>query len=267
MLLGWAVAAVLVLGGLLLEPMARVVSPTFAVGLASRWGSDEALTAWIWSMQDELDRGRTPFGAGLRPDDGDVWESPPSLRDPWGARWRIRARLPVDPRGDPFYAWTWAYSVGPDGHDDRGLGDDVMLRPMRATFRGGALVHWRIREEPGRVLIICGAALAAYAALAWRFVPSRRGSIALELVRSIVLAAPWASAVLAYLAAIGSSYWRDEAAREVEAALALRVPAEFAVIGTVILATVSLALAWRLTRPRADEASSPGVSRPPRASA
>lgn len=125
----------------------------------------------------------------------------PSMRtgvDPWGAGWHA---LPARP-GAPF-----VYSIGPDGVDQQGKGDDVPAREPAADPRLVTALAWG-PELAGLAAFLCG-----WFALAKGCLRQPRGRALGEAGRMLVLAlGPWllGSAALYWLA--GALPWPVPAA-------------------------------------------------------
>lgn len=239
MIVGWVVAVLLMLAAAFLVPLARVTSPPLAVALASDFGLDHDLEDWV--AEAHLDFARSAAD--------EVVQSPAPLTDPWGRPWRMRRT--------PFVDWElevvlqgagWAYSTGPDGVDDLGSGDDVFVEEA-ATFDGG-LIPDVVQRRAGGTLVGLAVLLGLYTTVAWLIVPSHRRSRSDEALLAGGLALPWVMLTSLWMVLLLGSAPATRTAQRVEEELALRVPATWATIGTVALASFSLALAWRLTRPR-----------------
>lgn len=166
-----ALAALLLLLAAFLQPVWRGLQPEVAVGAELRH---------FFSMDPAY-----PF------------DGTPGL-DPWGRRWV--AKLGTDPSGRAIYRWL--YSLGPDGVDQGGAGDDVL-----AIAGGRGLLFLGIADSVYLWAPICLFGLGVFAlGWSWRFglplvtsARSRRGE--LEVLKALVLAPPLCAAGL--LAALG----------------------------------------------------------------
>lgn len=118
------------LSGLLAPTLARWVSPELSVALAYQRDPGAALGSAI-----RITLAPEPGGEGQR-----------SSYDPWGARWRLGFRAGQDWPAGPWdggrLARTKIYSLGPDGVDQRGRGDDLLVpaRPGQQRFGPVALL-------------------------------------------------------------------------------------------------------------------------------
>lgn len=246
-IIGWVAALVLLALGFFLEPIARVASPRLAVALATGFGHDLVLGEWSLSVSRDLAMTRTDADRG-----GEVWESPPRLRDPWGRPWRKKT-LPTArwTRSDVFVAGGSVYSVGPGGLDDSGGGDDVVVDEV-ATI-GSGLIPPVLRESIGATLVVLGGLLAIWTVVLWLAVPPRRRSTAAEAQLAAGLTVPWVLGCAVWMALLIETAPARATARIVERQLHLKVPAGWAAIGTAGFVSFALALAWRLTRPREED--------------
>lgn len=153
--------------------------------------------------------------------------------------------MPIDPWGKQ---WVWdgkvVRSFGPDGKDDRGGGDDVLL----LRHDDPALRAWRDAPEA-----LFG--LAVLLAIGWelgralgRALLAPRDDLGAEVPRAAFLATPLA-ALLAGVAALGLRLRPDLAPD----AVFVVVPRWLALVGTCWVTAFCVALAVRLSRARAAE--------------
>ncbi|HBP19379.1 MAG TPA: hypothetical protein DEA08_16515 [Planctomycetes bacterium] len=119
-----ALALLCALSGLLAPTLTRWLSPELGVALAYHRDPSAALGSAIRIT--------------LAPDEGGGSER--SSRDPWGERWRLGFRAGQDWPAGPWdggrLARTKIYSLGPDGVDQQGRGDDLLVpaRPGQQRF-------------------------------------------------------------------------------------------------------------------------------------
>ncbi|MCO5171570.1 MAG: hypothetical protein M9894_35150 [Planctomycetes bacterium] len=205
------IAALLGVGALALHP------------LAARW--DPRLGVAVQALE--------PGSGGYTPVPGGGFKGEVEALDPWGRR----LRCVIDPAGARTY-----YSVGPDGRDEDGGGDDVVPseRDLALARRldGGALGLFSLA-----ILLLWGAHGPFTRA-------PRSRSAGVEVGRALALAslpALVAPGVLAGLV-LGRRDVTDAVDLLGRVLPTLVHPAVSALGGSVLLCT-SLALAWRLSRP------------------
>ncbi len=216
---GWALVALLLVGGGVAPTVARVQSPRLAAGLAVcegyvlRWGGMRSQPLSAWS------HGRDAWGS-------EVW-----IYEVPGAPSRIEAR-----------------SFGPDRKDDQGGGDDLVLTARDITL---ASAIYNAPWVSGLLAAALAWCLRSRLARAPRH-PSRP----LEAARALTLALPPALLVLAALRALT---WGDrnfggdplDALLDERAWPALIVPPPVAFLLAYAAVAFGAAYAWRLTRPAA----------------
>ncbi|MBX3469359.1 MAG: hypothetical protein KF878_21000 [Planctomycetes bacterium] len=161
---GWLLlaAALLLLGVPLVRPTVRWVDPGAAVRAAGH-GELFQQIRWSWRLRDEVG----------------PWTDPV---DPWGRPWALIER--VGPYGGVTQRW---YSVGPNGLDEGGEGDDIGVYDDRVAFSpvAAGLYLW------GRDLLVALALLL----LGWRsgraaLVAPRAERTSREVLRALALAVP-----------------------------------------------------------------------------
>jgi hypothetical protein len=152
--------------------------------------------------------------------------------DPWGTPWRLTTTGAL-------------HSVGPDRRDDDGGGDDVLL--------GSAWSHPAYRLLPAPVADHPAAALAIAALLIPLWVGVTRPAVRAPRL-SVAREARRAAGIAALPAALGLAPWffgRPPALDESAPGFVL-VPPRVALALTWAALVFLPALAWRLSRPRAD---------------
>lgn len=213
---GWALVALLVVGGFVTPVVARATSPRLAAGLAVcegyvlRWGhrSPKPLSAWS--------HGRDAWGS-------EVW-----IYEVAGSPSRLEAR-----------------SFGPDRVDDQGRGDDLVLTADDVALASAA------HDAPwvGGLL----AAALAWCLLTRLARAPRHPSRLREVARSLGLGLPPALLVLAAgrVATFGDRNFGDplDALLDARAVPALVVPPGVAFLLAYAAVAFAAACAWRLTRP------------------
>lgn len=218
---GWALVAVLLVGGFVAPTVARVQSPRLAAGLAVCEG--------YVLRSDQLNRVPSLLNG---------WSHG---RDAWGSHVWIYERS-VPPNG------IEARSLGPDRKDDQGGGDDLVLTDRDVTLASA------IHNAPwvsGLLAAALAWCLRARLARAPRH-PSRPR----EAARALGLGAPPALLVLLALRAVT---WGDrnfggdplDALLDERAWPALIVPPPVAFLLAYAAVAFGAAYAWRLTRPAA----------------
>lgn len=211
------------------RPLAALVSDDFAAYLTCPLAGDDL--AW--------DERSGPVQRGVIHDD---------LVDGRGRPWRFvrHGEVPGSPRH------VQLYSVGPDGEDDDGQGDDVVVaQRSRAGFPLLARTPW-VGVGLAIVLLWGWAAVRAYQ------VP--RGPVLLEAWRAAVLASPFAA-----VGAAAVLWWQRDllrALRDLDARQ-LVVSGPTAAAGTLGLLLWLAALALRMRRPRGDDPEAPLAWRRP----
>jgi hypothetical protein len=157
----------------------------------------------------------------------------PSHRGPWGRAWR-------------WFQESY-YSVGPDGVDARGDGDDITLvdvvsHPLRAVTPRFVL------RAPRAALLIVGFGLALWTFLTRQTIRAPGDRLSLEVRRAALLAAVPALPGVLWVFAGRSRL--DQHFAESGAGGLLQVPASIAIPITWALFCYLPALEWRITRPR-----------------
>ncbi|MBX3468200.1 MAG: hypothetical protein KF878_15115 [Planctomycetes bacterium] len=137
------------------------------------------------------------------------------------------------------------YSRGPDGVDQRGQGDDVLMTPLLQGYSSGS---WRvlIAVAYGRDGLLALAAALVWALLTWRVARTRhRTGLGEALASAFLLAVPAAAIV-----GLCVDNARDLRRSELVASWSDRlwVRPELAVAATLILVAYVGLLAWRLRR-------------------
>lgn len=253
---------VLVLLGsaVLLQPVARATSPAFAVHLASGFGNDRELVRWSMDAHHELFREHCAAFDQDAEYQGGVRESGPGLLDPWGQPWRLRALASRVQRAGKarmshfvLAAHEQPYSVGPDGLDQHGEGDDLEARSPEWSYLLPSEVRtgWRV------TLVLLAMLLALELLVTVTFVPARRRSKRVEAARAAALVGPWVLLAALWVSSVHGNWVGRRVSQQAEG-LGVLVPAPVAALGTVAAALFGLALAWRLSRPLA-EPTSPGA--------
>jgi hypothetical protein len=218
----FAVAASLALAALAFGPLSRALDPTLAAAITF------PPTAYVFvERRVDLTRERS-------------W--PISLVDPWGRP--CRAGALTDITGNPTIDPCFVYSVGPDGQDAFGAGDDITSWAVDA--------HPIVRAVPGvvlrspRVVLALLAAIVALSTLvARRTLRAPRASVTREAARAAWIVAfpclaiaPWLAFPVAALDAPAPAY--------------LVVSPRTALALTWALLLFLPAFAWRLSRERED---------------
>ena len=172
----WSLAATLVLAHWLLVPLVRPLDPVLAVLFA-----DEFERIQIRQRLDNLDKlewlaGRTPVARDTE------------VVDPWGRPYRWRPQVPSRydvPRPElPINTVpSLMYSVGPDGVDDEGSGDDI-----ESTGRSHPARAW-IPDQLRVLLPVLGLLLLGWAGATGRWARAPRSSLRSETLRALGLAA------------------------------------------------------------------------------
>jgi hypothetical protein len=113
--------------------------------------------------------------------------------DPWGHPWRFRPRS-TEPSNDPE-TWRWGfYSVGPDGKDDVGLGDDAWGHELHFSHP-----ECRFLAVSREGFLLLAFTLTWLLAHPWQGV-ARSPSKGREAARALVIAAPPTLVVFAMIA-------------------------------------------------------------------
>jgi hypothetical protein len=169
--------------------------------------------------------------------------------DPWGNGLLLSS--PVQPE---------MYSAGPNKEDERGLGDDVLVKDaLRWSRQSTSLLLWTPETLAGLALTLLWCGFAPPLARA-----SRSDRLGLEFVRAAVLASGPALLVLALLRwdlttkNSGVAYFlprRVPLSLRLPGSEALVVPTPIALAGSLLLLTYLVALALRLRTPRAGDVS------------
>lgn len=213
----YGVSALLLLASMLVLPVVRAVDPVLACSISYLGDSSIAYYA---NLTDDY---RKPSMEITLPS------------DPWGRPWLLLPRR--------------AYSVGPDGLDQDGEGDDV----TRDDFNDHPLHSWTPKEVlawPRLTLLIAGLGLALWTLLTHEILRAPRARLVVEAWRAGFIAAVPAFAGLWWVA-LGT---HNLARRFSESGAAgfLQVPASIAIPLTWALLCYLPALAWRLSRPRSE---------------
>ncbi len=197
----------------------------------------------------------------------------PTKRDPWGAPFLLGPRRagrpwPAGPgeASSPAFAEK-VYSMGPDGRDDQGEGDDVLVpallaRPHRVDLFGVPLdASARLGLPWGPAWLVAalafarpalGALAAGVLALAgWLWLAARPRQPARREAALVVALAGVPIALGAATIGLGASWVRSAAAF----APGLQVEPTWAAVGTWALACALFAIAWRrrVARASADD--------------
>ncbi len=225
-------AASALLLGWLARPLAVAASSDLAAWLVSPLGDDHRMTG-------------VAFERSVRRTNAVLHED---LTDPWGRPWRIE-RAGTSPRGPVMVR---VYSVGPDGRDDDGANDDVVLR----TRPGVAILRW------SPLLGVAVACLLVWCWLAVRaFVAPRAGHVGVEVWRAVQVAS------LPAALTAGVIFWGEvsfAALGEVTGAQRVFVPVPVAVSATLTFLLWLAALRLRLRHARDDASPAPAPIAPAR---
>jgi hypothetical protein len=226
---GWCAVALIVSVAALLVPMTRRTHPALAVAVVAGFGRSRDLLEW---------RGPRLSGPPGRISPGDIIGT--SVVDPWGRPFLMR----VDAHG----RIGLPYSVGPDGVDAGGAGDDVVAMEDVGPAPDLLVVPDAVKCRPRVSLLLLAAALALHLALAPR---PRARSLAVEASLALALATPWFALSGAWLIDV---WWVLVGRAWVDEWDAIQwIPLRTAAVGTVGALVFGLALGWRLRRPRVDE--------------
>ena len=212
----YALSALLVLSSFFVLPVVRAVDPVLAV-------------AFNYAQNSVMSFKSVRNAAGT--DTGEIVRSP----DPWGRPWR----------------WSQEdyYSVGPDGIDSMGDGDDIpIVDAVGHPFR--AVMPRFVLRGPRTALVVTGLALAFWSLVSRQTIRAARVRLLGELWRAaFVVALPAAGG---FLWVFGGRSGLDERFAESGAGGCLQVRASIAIPLTWALLCYLPALAWRLSRPRAE---------------
>lgn len=207
----YALSALLALSALFVLPVVRAIDPVLAVGLTFEGGA--VLHGSIRARYPEQSGGATPYV------------------DPWGRAWR----------------WSQAhlYSVGPDGLDAQGEGDDVTTDELHAHPLRRALPSV-VRRSPRGALVTAAVLLAVWTFVTRGTLRARREPWSVEVVRSAwIVSAPAAVGVWWVL---DVPFTLDQRAISGELGF-VRLPLPLALLLSWGLLCFLPALAWRLSRP------------------
>lgn len=230
----WVLALLLGLGSQLLVPAAKAVDPWLAVVLTNdgervRYRQEaENVDALAMNEGRRVERRTTP------------------LLDPWGRPLVWRPRIPDRYEASRYVPPTpyLLYSVGPDGVDDDGAGDDLdaarswghpAYRYLPARWLGDA-----------RALLLCAVVfLVAFAAITKRWARAPRApSLLTELARALAISA-WPAS--------WGVFWANgmrSAGSVLDAAPYVVVRSPYVVAASWAALWILAAFAWRISRPR-----------------
>lgn len=273
----FTIAALLLTAALGLPAVVRAVDPTLAVLLAEPAFHEfvEGARQAEWDVIRLNGLGATEPELLGRPDrDPPPVEFPPELVDPWGRPWRWAAARPRDRaprwmlevRELDVGAWVRgdAYSVGPDGVDEGGAGDDIAAWSA-SGHPARRLVPAPVRRAPRLALVLAAVCIVLWTVVTRGAARAPRGGAPREALRVVGLAALPATA-----AALWLWPWDDwtvklelqERLAESDMADRVLVAADTLFAGTWATLVFTAALAWRLSRPRADTQPDPAQPDP-----
>ncbi len=166
-----ACALLVLVAAALVRPIARLVSPRIAVADQLGCEPGETFSKFLdWQTHEVHDRHGTS--------------------------------IPLDPWGDPWIVWkedryVMVYSAGPNGLDDHGEGDDVVLYTW--GWRGPGPAFENVFYARPALFVLAAFLVALLVARRWARAP-RSAAVQLELLRAARLLVPFLLVLLLFFA-------------------------------------------------------------------